>query len=642
MTPFNDSFRAATAHVTTLVCVLFGLFHLYTAGWGSLGAMDQRVVHITFVLVLVFLNKPIRTGVEGAWRLLDVLLALAALAVGGYLYLYSEDIAFRLGIASTADLAAGAGLVLMLLEATRRVLGWPLPFIAGIAILYGFFGDKLPGILTHSGFGVDRLISHLSLTTEGIFTVPLGVSATVVVIFIIFATFLNATGAGQYFIDLVMSYFGRSRGAPAKAAVVGSAMMGTLNGSVIANVMGTGAFTIPLMKRSGYRSVVAGAVEACTSTGGQIMPPIMGAAAFIIAEFLRVPYLEVIKAAIIPAVLFYVALFIYVHLEAARSGLKGLPEDEIREYRERRRGKHYQLIPLFALVAMMAFLNWSPTRSAFFAILITLAIGFIRKNGRLTFTRLIDMFRQAGMTMLEVVTACATAGIIIGILSLTGFGLQLSSILTGLAGGNLMILLVLTMIVSLVLGMGLTTTACYVILAVLVAPALIKMGIDPMAAHLFVFYYGMYSFITPPVSLGAFAAAGISGSSPMATGYMAWKIALPGFILPFMFISFPAMLMKGSWPQILHVTTTGLAGVFFLSTAIVGYLRRDLNLLERGAMIAAGVLLIHGGVVTDVIGIVLGGVTALNCYLRTPHTSDKTDTLAAMVPADAPRSRSDT
>ncbi|QKK10641.1 MAG: TRAP transporter permease [Pseudomonadota bacterium] len=618
MTSFNSFFQSATAHITKLVCILFGLFHLYTAGWGTLGAMDQRVIHITFILVLVFLNKPVHAGVNGAWRLLDVILTLVALAVGGYLYLNSEEIAFRLGIANMIDLAAGAALILLLMEATRRVIGWPLPFIAGTAILYGFFGDKLPGILAHGGFEVDRLISHLSLTTEGIFTVPLSVSATVVVIFIIFATFLNATGAGQYFIDLVMSYFGRSRGAPAKAAVVGSAMMGTLSGSVIANVMGTGSFTIPLMKRSGYRPVVAGAVEACTSTGGQIMPPIMGAAAFIIAEFLRVPYLEVIKAAVIPAILFYVALFIYVHLEAARGGLKALPDEEIREYRKRRQGKYYQLIPLVALVVMMASLGWSPTRSAFFAILITLAIGFIQKEGRLTFTKLIDMFRQAGMTMLEVATACATAGIIIGILSLTGLGLQLSSILTGIAGGNLMILLVLTMFVSLILGMGLTTTACYVILAVLVAPAIIKMGIDPMAAHLFVFYYGMYSFITPPVSLGAFAAAGISGSSPMATGYMAWKIALPGFILPFMFTSFPAMLMKGSWPEILYVTTTGLAGVFFISAATVGYFRRDLNRLVRGMMIVAGVLLVHGGMLTDVIGIVLGGATVLSCYLRSP------------------------
>lgn len=635
MTPFNRIFQTTTAQVTALVCVLFGLFHLYTAGRGPFSAMDQRVIHLTFGLVLVFLNKPIHTGVEGVWRLFDVLLALVALAVGGYLYLYSADIAFRLGIASTADLVAGAALILLLLEATRRVLGWPLPLIAGIAILYGFFGDKLPGILAHSGFGADRLISHLSLTTEGIFTVPLGVSATVVVIFIIFATFLNATGAGQYFIDLVMSYFGRSKGAPAKSAVVGSAMMGTLSGSVIANVMGTGSFTIPLMKRSGYRPTVAAAVEACTSTGGQIMPPVMGAAAFIIAEFLRVPYLDVIKAAIIPAVLFYVALFAYVHLEAARSGLKGLPEEEIREYRDRRQGKHYLITPLLALVGMMTLLNWSPTRSAFFAILLTLAIGFIQKTGRISLTKLIDIFRQAGMTMLEVVTACATAGIIIGVLSLTGLGLQLSSVLTSLAGGSLPILLVLTMIVSLVLGMGLTTTACYVILAVLVAPAMIKMGIDPMAAHMFVFFFGMYSFITPPVSLGAFAAAGIAGSSPMATGYLAWKIALPGFILPFIFVFYPAMLMKGSWPEILSVAATGLVGVLFASTALVGFLRRNLNLLERGALITAGILLIHGGLVTDVLGMVLGGATALNCYLRAPRTNE-TDALDPTIGADTP------
>lgn len=599
---------------TTTVCAVFCLFHLYTAATGPLTAMEQRVIHITFGLILVYFNKPIRHGVGEHWRLLDLFLALGALLVGAYLYIFSEDIAFRLGIANALDLLAGAVLIILLLEATRRVLGWPLPMIALVAIFYGFWGDKIPGIFSHSGFGVDRLISHLSLTTEGIFSVPLGVSATVVVIFIIFAAFLNNTGAGQYFIDLVMGSFGRTRGAPAKAAVIGSAFMGTLTGSVIANVMATGTFTIPLMKRTGYRPVEAAAVEACTSTGGQLMPPVMGAAAFIIAEFLRTPYLEVIKAALIPALLYYLALFFYVHLVAARMGLASLPEEEIQEYRKRKKGKHYLLAPLVTLVALMTFLDWSPSRSAFFAALLTLMIGFVRSKDRLNLAQLVNMLEKAGLAMLEVIAACATAGIVIGVLSLTGLGMQLSSILTSLAGDNLFLLLSLTMVVSLILGMGLTTTACYVILAVLVAPALIKMGIDPMAAHMFVFYYGMYSFITPPVALGAYAASSIAGSSPMSTGFIAWKIALPGFILPFIFVAYPGMLLRGPWLEVLQVTVTGLVGVLFMSLAIAGYFRRNLSIAERAMMMAAGLGLIHGGLLTDVLGFALGGSLMLNSY----------------------------
>lgn len=628
MITFERASGALTKYATILVCALFCLFHLYTSYTGPLAAMDQRVFHLTAGLVLVFLNKPFHEDVKGLWRLLDLLLAVVALGVGVYLYVNADDIAFRLGIAIPADLVAGGLVVLLLLEATRRVLGFALPLIASIAILYGFFGDKLPGMVAHTGFGADRLISHLSLTTEGIFSIPLAVSSTVVVIFIIFASFLNATGAGQYFVDLVMSYFGRSKGAPAKAAVVGSALMGTLSGSVIANVMGIGTFTIPLMKRSGYRPVVAAGIEACTSTGGQLMPPVMGAAAFIIAEFLRVPYSAVIKAAAIPAILYYAQLFIYVHLEAERSGLKGLPEEEIKEYRSRLKGRHHLFIPVVALVVMMTFLEWSPTKSAFYSAMLTLAIGFLQKSNRLTWRSIPGLLRAGGMGMLEVITACATSGIIIGVLSLTGLGLQLSTILTGLAGANLMLLLILTMIVSLILGMGLTTTACYVILAVLVAPAMIRMGIDPMAAHMFVFYYGMYSFITPPVALGAYAAGALAGASPMATGYMAWKIALPGFILPFVFVFYPALLAKGSWLAVLSITLTSLLGIFFVSAAVVGWVARNLRAMERVALLAAGLLLIDGGTLTDVVGVVLGGLLVLNCVRQARNSAQQSPTVS--------------
>ena len=607
---------AFTSHAFTVVTVVFCLFHLYTAGTGPLTAFEQRVIHLTFGLIMVFLLREPGRESSGLGEIANWLFCLCTLAAGAYLYFSAEDIAFRLGIPNTMDIVAGGVMIIFLVEATRRVLGWPLPIIAFTAVIYGFFGSYLPGLLAHSGFDTERIISHLALTTEGVFTVPLGVSATVVVIFIIFATFLNHTGVGQYFIDTVMSIFGRTKGGPAKAAVVGSAMMGTLTGSVVANVMGTGTFTIPLMKRAGYKPEVAGAVEACTSTGGQIMPPVMGAAAFIIAEFLQIPYLEVIKAALIPAILYYVALFVFVDLEAARSGLLGLSGEEVQAYRVRKKGKSYLLAPLILLLILMIFLRWSPERSAFFAAMLTLAISLLRRKDRLNLTSLITMFSQAGRSMLEVITACGSAGIVIGILSLTGMGLQLSSVLTSLAGDNLMLLLLLTMVVSLILGMGLTTTACYVILAILVAPALIKMGVDPLAAHLFVFYYGMYSFITPPVAVGAYAAAGIAKSSPMYTGFVAWKIALPGFILPFIFAFWPGLLLKGSWIQILQVTVTAFFGVLFLSVAIAGYFKRELRLWERFLMIVAGAGLIHGGWETDLAGLGLGMGLMVVSFLR--------------------------
>jgi TRAP transporter 4TM/12TM fusion protein len=612
----EPALSAFTSHAFTVVAVVFSLFHLYTAGTGPLTAFEQRVIHLGFGLIMVFLlrapsREPSRLRTIANW-----IFCLCALAAGAYLYISAEDIAFRLGIANAQDIASGSVMVILLLEATRRVLGWPLPIIALCAILYGFFGNHLPGIFAHSGFDADRIISHLALTTEGVFSVPLGVSSTVVVIFIIFATFLNNTGVGQYFIDLVMSTFGRTKGGPAKAAVIGSAMMGTLTGSVVANVMGTGTFTIPLMKKAGYKPEVAGAVEACTSTGGQIMPPVMGAAAFIIAEFLQIPYLAVIKAALIPAILYYVALFVFVDLEAAHSGLSGLTPEEVQEYRERKKGKVYLLAPMVLLLILMIFLSWSETRSAFFAAMLTLAIGLFRRKDRLNLSGLITMFAQSGRSMLEVITACGSAGIVIGILSLTGMGLQLSSVLTALAGDNLMLLLLLTMVVSLILGMGLTTTACYVILAILVAPALIKMGVDPLAAHLFVFYYGMYSFITPPVAVGAYAASGIAKSSPMYTGFVAWKIALPGFILPSIFAFWPGLLLKGSWGQVLQVTVTAFFGVLFLSVAIAGYFKRELRLWERFLMTVAGAGLIHGGWETDVAGLGLGVGLMVVSFLR--------------------------
>jgi TRAP transporter 4TM/12TM fusion protein len=595
------------AGTVTVLGVIFSLFHLYTAGVQELPAMQQRLVHLTLGLMMAFLIFPWRRGKEnGTMRIADLGLAIGGMVTGGYLIINYEAITFRLGAATELDIIMGALLVILVMEATRRVMGWPLPVIALTALLYAFFGDRIPGALAHSGFDTDRIVSHLALTTEGIFGVPLGASATVVVIFILFAAFLNGTGAGQYFVDLVMSKFGKTRGGSAKAAVVGSALMGTLTGSVVANVMGIGTFTIPLMKENGYNARVAAAVEAVSSTGGQIMPPVMGAAAYIIAEVLRLPFVDIILAAIIPAVLYYLAEFIFVDLEAQKRGLTGFSAERIAEYSERAKGKSYRVLPIVLLVILMVVLEWLPTKAAFYSIVLALLISVFQKDNRINWSKLLDVLTSGARGTLEVIMATACAGIIIGALSLTGLGIQMSAILVNLAGGSLILLLLLTMVVSVILGMGLTTTACYVILAVLVAPSLIKMGVAPLAAHFYVFYFGMYSFITPPVALGAYAAASLSGADPFSTGFTAFKIALPGFLIPFLFVYSPALLGMGAPLEVALVFVTACLGVFFMCTSTVGFFKKDMLTWERAVMFVAGLLLIDPGHTTDIIGVVLG------------------------------------
>lgn len=609
------------AGVFTVIGVIFSLFHLYTSGVQELPAMQQRLVHLTLGLMMAFLVFPLAAGkLAERLRVVDLLLVALGAVVGGYLIINYEAITFRLGAATELDIIMGAILVVLVLEGTRRVMGWPLPTIALVALLYAFFGDRLPGALGHSGFDYDRIISHLSLTTEGIFGIPLGASATVVVIFILFTSFLNATGAGQYFVDLVMSKFGKTRGGSAKAAVVGSALMGMLTGSVVANVMGIGTFTIPLMKENGYSARVAAAVEAVSSTGGQIMPPVMGAAAYIIAEVLRLPFVDVIKAAIIPAVLYYLAEFIFVDIEAQKNGLTGFPEERIAAYRERAKGKSYRVLPIIVLITLMVVLDWLPTKAAFYSIVLALLIAAVQKDNRINWSKLLNVLTSGARGTLEVIMATACAGIIIGSLSLTGLGIQMSAMLVNLAGGNLILLLLLTMGVSIILGMGLTTTACYVILAVLVAPSLIKMGVPAIAAHFYVFYFGMYSFITPPVALGAYAAASLSGADPFSTGFTAFKIALPGFLVPFLFIYYPALLGIGAPLDIAIVLVTACLGVFFICTSTVGFFRKILVPWERAVMLVAGLLLIHPSYIASIIGVVLGiAMLALRC--RAPQNA---------------------
>lgn len=604
------------AKLFTAIAVIFSIFHLYTGGFTALPAMQQRLVHLTLGLMMVFLVYPASKGKKSkAATIVDAAIFATSCVVGAYLLLNNENIASRLGNANTWDLIAGGIVLILVLEGTRRAMGWILPAVAITSLIYAAFGDKLVGKAMHGGFDTTRIISHLSFTTEGIFGVPLGASATIIAMFIIFAAFLNGTGVGQYFIDISMSVFGRARGGVAKTAVVGSMFMGMLTGSVIANVMSVGTFTIPLMKKSGYDSRTAGAIEAVGSTGGQIMPPVMGAAAYIIAEFLRLPFVSVMKAALIPALLYYFAVYVFIDLEARKHGLSSLPIERIQAHRDQAKGRGYLVLPIFVLLALMIAMKWSPQRSAFFAAVLALVIGLIQARDRINWLKLIDILEKGARGTLEVLLATACAGIIIGVMSLTGLGLQLSTILVNLAGGHLIMLLVLTMVASLILGMGMTTTACYVILAVLVAPALIKMNVLPIAAHFFVFFFGMYSFITPPVALGAYAAASVAESEPFSTGYLAWKIALPSFILPFMFTLSPTLLGVGAVGKIIPDVITACIGVCFIAIAVSGYFIKALKFIERGVMLVAGILLMFPNLITSAVGLFVGALLLGSMYL---------------------------
>ncbi|MCL4744652.1 MAG: TRAP transporter permease [Burkholderiaceae bacterium] len=651
--------------IAEAIALCFALFHLYTAMFGTMEGMRQRVVHIGFALVLTFLVRPRGAGWKKARpSVVDIVWIIGCVVASVYLFVEDKNLDARLGLVYKSDVVLGGFFVLAVLEATRRLSGWALPIVSGATILYAFFGPYLPLPIAHKGFDVNDVIVTLFLTTEGIFGVALAVSSTFIILFIILGAVLNQSGAATFFTDLAYGLFGRVRGGPAKVAVVGSSLFGMISGSAIANVTGTGVMTIPLMKKTGFDARFAGAVEAVASAGGQFMPPIMASAAFIIAEILQISYLEVAAAALIPGLLYYAGLFVAVDLRAARYGLKGLTRDLLPRVGQVLVNGGYLLLVPITLVYMLAGPKYSPMKAAVYTISVNVALFLIREVLRrpreqiqvllpaiIAFHALVYGINEgwgawpalgcygAGLALialwshlsphpvstflwgfvervaaalrsgahgaLEVAACCACAGIIIGMLMLTGLGLRLSGLLVDIAGNNLLLLLVLTMISSLILGMGVPTVGAYVVLAVLVAPALIQMGIEPLSAHLFIFYFGVISTITPPVCLGAFAAAAISGANPMRTGLTALRLGLAGFIVPFVMVYNPELIMKGSWYGIVAVTLTALVGVAALATGLEGFWRRPLAWWGRALLVAAGLTLIKPGLASDLVGGIL-------------------------------------
>jgi TRAP transporter 4TM/12TM fusion protein len=484
------------------------------------------------------------------------------------------------------------------------VIGWALPLTAIAFLLYALFGQHLPGLIRHTGFSVETIIDQLYLTTEGIFGIPLGVSATYVILFVIFGAFLEQSGTGQFFMDFATSLVGGAKGGPGKISVVSSGLFGTISGSAVANVMVDGWLTIPLMKRTGFKHEFAAAVEATASTGGQIMPPVMGAAAFVIAEFTGIPYIDICKHALIPALLYYLALFMAIHFEASKTGLLGVPKEERPKLKWVMITKGHLFIPLVVIVYFML-AGYTAMYACIYATLSVFLISLLRAETRMGLKKILGAMEYGAMNMLPVAAACACAGIVVGMINLTGLGLKFTSFVLIISGNSLVPALIFTMIAGIILGMGLPTTAAYIVQAALLIPALIKLGVPLIAAHLFVFYFACISAITPPVAMAVYAAAGISGSNIWKTGIEAMKIGATGFIVPFMFVYGPSLLLIGSSTSIVTTIISASIGVVLLSAGLMGWFLKEATYLERAMLIAGAICLIKPGLYTDAVGLVL-------------------------------------
>lgn len=671
----------AAVIITILACGL-SLFHIYTAGFGMLMDMKHRAAHLTVVMALVFLLYPARkddrmrkrditgdavTALIGAIiftfglreilqlrifltipvflasfafiaytkRLkfyrqdgipyIDIGLTLLGASFSIYIFANYENIVDRAGMPSTLDLIFGLLAILMVMESARRAIGWDLPVLAVFCLIYAYFGPYMPGFLSHRGYSVKRIIEHMYLGTEGIYGIPLGVVATYVFHFVLFGIFVTKTGLGQLFIDIAMAIAGRSTGGPAKVAIISSGLLGSINGSSIANTVTTGSFTIPLMKRVGYTPRFAGAVEATASTGGQITPPIMGAAAFIMAEMIGVPYIKIAAAAVIPAVLHYLGIGAMVHLQAAKEGLSGLSKAELPDIKKCLMDRGHLLLPLFVVVFLLV-TGRSPFLAAFWGIISSVAVSYLRKGTRLNLRQVIDALEWGTRSALSIGAACACVGFIVGTATLTGLGLSFANMTVNLAEstagflghldflntglmadhGNLFFTLFYTMVACTILGSGLPTTATYIILSMIAAPALRDFNIPLLVSHMFVLYYGVLADVTPPVALAAYAGAGLAGSNPFRTGFTAFKLALAKAIVPFAFVYSPVLLLQNfQWGTGIISILGAALGIIALGAGAVGYLGGKLAVWERILMILSTILLMVPGLSIKSIGLAI-------------------------------------
>ncbi len=601
--------------LVSALAIGLGLFHLYSARFGELVAYQHRAVHLAGMLALAFL---ISSKSKGKRRFVSDVLAILSLVVGTYFVVAYKSIALRPGLPGGWDLVAAAAVLVLVLEASRRVLGPTLPILSVGFLLYTHLGDYVPGRFGHRGYSVSEILEYTSLTTEGIFGVALGVSSTYIVLFILFGAFLEKTGLMDFFNETALALAGRTRGGVAKVSVVSSALLGTINGSAIANVVTVGSFTIPLMKRSGFSPAYAAAVEATASMGGQLMPPIMGVAAFIMADMLAIPYLRIATAAIIPAFLYFFAAGAMIHFRASREGHLGLSREELPRLGPLLLRRGYLLLPVAVLLYFL-FAGYTPTYAAVYSILFAIAVSAaralldMRQGATEAFHRrgvgvsdLASALERGVRNTVPVAIACAVVGIIVGAVTQTGLGLKLSGAILALSGGSVLAAAVLTMLASIVLGFGLPTIPTYIICVTMAAPVLLELGVLPLAAHLFVMYFGTLADLTPPVMLAVYAAAGIAGAKPLAAGIQSVKLATAGFVVPYIFIFSPVLLLYDfTVPGLLLALATALVGVISLAAGMEGYLFRPTGAVARGALLAGALLLMFPGWPTDLAGVSL-------------------------------------
>jgi len=589
--------------------LIISVFHLWTLSFKAISPAIFRSVHVLMAVTLVLLLYPTIVGrKKREYRIIDFLLIIVAVFTFTYTAFEIDFIMDRGGLTNTpADYIFATTAIIIILETTRRTVGSALPIIALFFLAYAMFGDLIQGSFGHAGYSYARIISTV-LSYDGIFGLPIAVVSTFVTMFIIFGGILNSTGVGDFFIELSKSLAGKQRGGPAKIAVIASAFFGSISGSAIANTVSTGSVTIPLMKKVGYKPSFAAAVEAAASTGGQIMPPVMAAGAFIMAEILGVPYVKVMKAAIIPALIYFTTIWITIDLRAVKIGLKKLPDSEILPLFPLLHKKGILLLPLFILIYFLVIIRISPIKAAFWSILSAVVLYLMVRDSdtlKQKGNKIIEGLKISPFTLVQISVASACAGIVIGIIGLTGLGLKIAGLVVEFSMGYKIITLILTMITCIFFGMGLPTSVAYILVASVLAPALINIGIIPIAAHMFVFYFSILAVITPPVALAAYAGAGIAGANPMETGFIALKLALTAFIVPYMFVYGPALLMLGDIFHIALAAITALLGCFGLAAGLEGWIFHRTIWYERILLVAGALLLIFAEKVTDLVGFVL-------------------------------------
>lgn len=628
-------FTGALNWIIAGLCVLFSLVQLYAAFTANIPATQLRPLHLGFVMMLSFLIFPVnRKSRRDILQWYDILLSAIALACCLYIVFQHIDIAQRISSKKTPmylqvmDLAVAVTIIVLLFECCRRVVGMPIMIIAALFILYSYFGQYIPGFFKHRGFEIRRIVTHLVYTTEGIMGTPLGASSTFIFLFVLFGAFLERTKVGEFFIDLANSIAGHKGGGPAKVAVITSALEGTVSGSSVANTVGSGSFTIPMMKKLGYRPEFAGAVEAAASTGGQIMPPVMGAAAFLMAESVGLPYVEIVKAAIVPAILYFLGIYIIVDLEAKKFGLKGMEKSKMPKLINLLKTRGYLILPLIVIIGFLS-MGYTPIYSALVGIgsatfcdllrhiFVAIAVGRERsakkkenavlKIAKATTEDVFISLHNGARGVLGVAIACGMAGIVVGMVTLSGLGLKLGTGLVTLAGGNAFLTLFLTMLASLILGMGVPTTANYLITSTVMAGAIVTaLKCEVLTAHMFVFYFGIMADITPPVALAAMAGAAIAKSDPMRTGLNAVKLAIAAFLVPYLFVFNQKMLFIGAqWYEVAWIAITAIIGMIGIGAAVEGYYKRHAHPLQRVLFLGGGFLLVHPEMITDFIGLAI-------------------------------------